>query len=70
MNADHIEITLTKDKLRDIIHAYKVLGDFLEFVLPKEEIYKANFLYGLENALKDVKTGQTKEVTSFDEFVE
>ncbi|MFQ5641484.1 MAG: hypothetical protein ACE5IR_26200 [bacterium] len=70
MNGDPIEITLTKDKLREIIHAYKFLGDFLEYVLPKEEIYKANFLHGLENALKDVKAGQTKEIASFDEFVE
>ncbi len=69
MNNDQIEITLSKDKLREIIHAYKTLGDFLESVLSKEQIYKATFLRGLENALQEVETGKTRKVTSFDEFL-
>lgn len=69
MSHDQIEITLSKDKLREILPTYKVLGDFLESVLPKEQIYKADFLRGLENALQEVKTCRTRKVTSFDEFV-
>ncbi|NIV15600.1 MAG: hypothetical protein GWN62_31375 [Aliifodinibius sp.] len=50
------------------IHCQKVLGDFLESVLTREQIYKATFRDGLEDALQEVQSGQTKKVISFDDF--
>jgi hypothetical protein len=70
MGKDQIESTLTKGKFREILNAYKVLDDFLDSVLPKEDIYKTPFLRGVETALKEVESGQTKKVKSFDEFIE
>ncbi len=66
---EQIEITLTKKQLHEILHAYKVIGDFLESIMTKEEVYKTTFLQGLEDALHEVKTGQTKPVKTFDEFI-
>lgn len=69
MHNDHIEITLSKDKISEIVKAYRVLGDFLETVLPREELYKRNFRRGLESAIKEVESGQSQNIQSFDEFI-
>ena len=69
MNTEQIEITLSKDKLREIVRAYHVIGDFLNHVIPKESLYKESFLRGLDDALKEVKSGQSPKVESYDEFI-
>ena len=69
MSADQIQITLSKDQIREIVNAHKVLSNFLDAVLPREVLYKQSFQQGLENALKEVETHQSQNVKSFDEFI-
>ena len=69
MNTDQIQITLSKDQIREIVNAYTVLSNFMDAVLPRELLYKKAFQQGLENALEEVKTGQSRKVQSFDEFI-
>ncbi len=68
MDKEHIEITLSKTKVREIIKAWLVIGDFLETVLPKEVLYQKSFQSGLDRALEEVESGRTLKVKSFDEF--
>jgi hypothetical protein len=60
MSNELIEITLFKDKIREIVKAWYVIGDFLDTFLPKEMLYKEAFLQGLEEALQEVQSGQAK----------
>lgn len=69
MNNDQIEITMSKEKLKEMVRAYEVLGDFLNQILPKDVLYKKNFLHGLDEALKQVETGQSRKIQTFDEFI-
>ena len=68
MHADQIQITLSRDKLHEIVTAYNVLSNFLDSVFPRELLYKKPFLQGLDSALKEVKSRQSQKVQSFDEF--
>ncbi len=69
MRQDQIEITLSKDKLREIVKAYQLLSDFFDTSIPKEMLYKEEFRRGLNNALKEVKAGKSQKIRSFDEFI-
>lgn len=69
MRQEQIEITLTKDKLREILKAYQLLSDFFDMALPKELLYKEEFRRGLDSALKEVKDGKSQKIHSFDEFI-
>ncbi len=69
-NSTKVTITLSEDKIKEIIYAYNLLGELLETILPREKIYQKNFRGKLEQALKEVETGQTQKVQSFDEFIE
>ena len=68
MDKEHIEITLSKTKVREIIKAWLVIGDFLETVLPKEVLYQKSFQSGLDRALEEVESGRALKIQSFDEF--
>ncbi len=68
MGNEHFEITLSKTKVREIIKAWLVIGDFLETVLPKEVLYQKSFQSGLDRALEEMESGRTLKVKSFDEF--
>jgi len=69
MENNQITITLSKESIKEIINAYNLLGDLLETILPPEKIYQKNFRLKLEQALKEVETGRTQQVQTFDEFV-
>lgn len=69
MNVDQIQINMSKDQIREIVNAYNVLSNFLDAILPREVLYKKSFQQGLEKALKEVKTGQTRKVQFFDDFI-
>lgn len=69
MDKEHIEITLSKTKVREIIKAWLVIGDFLETVLPKEVLYQKSFQSGLDRALEEVESGRALKIQSFDEFI-
>lgn len=70
MANSHVTIKLTEKKIKELIKAYNLLGNLLETILPREQVYQKNFQLGLEEALKEVETGQTQKVRTFDEFVE
>ena len=69
MSSDQIEITLSREKLEGIIKAYKVLGDFIDSVIPRNSMLQDDFRHGLESALREVELGQPRKISSFDEFI-
>jgi len=69
MEQQSIQITLSKDKLEEILRAYHLIGDFLESILTKEQIYKARFTKGLDLALEEVQSGITQKVDNLDDFI-
>lgn len=70
MANNHITIKLTENKIKELINAYNLLGNLLETILPREQVYQKKFQLGLEEALKEVETGQAQKARTFDEFVE
>lgn len=70
MHAEQVQVTLSRAKIREIVHAYNVISDFLDTVLPREMLYKRSFLKGLDQALEEVKSGKTQKVQSYDDFIE
>lgn len=69
MRQSQIEITLSKDKLGQVVRAYQFLTDFLDETLPRDLLYQTRFRRGLGSALREVKSGKSQKVRSFDEFV-
>jgi hypothetical protein len=63
-----ITVSFTEDELQSFCQAYLVLQNFVEKVLPAEELYDQEFLEGMREAAQDIRTGQTMEVHSFDDF--
>lgn len=64
-----VKVTLSDDKIKEIIKTYNHLGNLLETILPKERIYQESFRKGLEEALREMETRRSQKVQSFDEFV-
>ena len=69
MPKETVDIQISREELAEIIRAYHKIGDFLETVIGKEDLYKEPFREGLERALDEVREGRTERVTTFEEFV-
>ncbi len=65
----NITVSFTEDELQSFCQAYLVLQHFVEKILPTEEIFNQEFLEGMREAVQDIRTGRTREVHSFDDFV-
>ena len=50
-------IEISEEEFRGVLQAYKTLQTFLEKMTSPNELYQANFLQGLQEALDDVKAG-------------
>jgi DNA topoisomerase IA len=70
MKNESISITLSEEKINELIKAYNLLGDLLETILPREKIYQKKFREGVEQALEEVETGKSQKIRNFDEFIE
>ncbi len=68
MNENGPKHSISEEKIKAVLKAYHLIGEFLEEILPPELLYNDHFRKGLDEALKDVKSGKTREIRSFDEF--
>jgi|GEM_PF-2288264 len=61
---------LNDDQLVELLAAYRKMGDMLEKLVARERLYRPHFIAGLDNALKDVALGRTKEVKILKTFID
>jgi len=64
-----ITLQITPQELDEIVRAYQVIQAFLNKIISPNELYRHEFLKGLQTAQLDVEKGQFREVTTFDEFI-
>ena len=62
-------IQVSEEEWRGVLQAYHTLQQFLEKITPSAELYRNEFLLGLQEADEDVKAGRLAEVTSFEDFI-
>ncbi|OQY57113.1 MAG: hypothetical protein DRR08_01310 [Candidatus Parabeggiatoa sp. nov. 2] len=62
-------IQLSTTELTDILQAYNTLKTFLEKLISPNEIYRDDFLKGLQAAQSELDTGKLEEVKTFDDFI-
>ncbi len=65
---ENFSVSFTEEELQSFFQAYRVLENFVEKILPAEEIYDQNFLKGLREAVQEIRTGQTRG-HSLDDFI-
>ncbi len=66
----NITVQISDDELVEVVNAYGVLQRFLDKVISPNELYRSEFLKGLEDARVDLDRGAYSEVTTFDEFTQ
>lgn len=59
---------LNDAQIVELIEAYQAIGKMLEQLVGRERLYRPQFLKELESALRDVATGRTQEVKTFEDF--
>ena len=69
MSEKQTKYAIPEEKIKEVLKAYQLIGKFLEEILPRELLYKDQFRVGLDEALKEVESGETRKVQSFDEFI-
>lgn len=65
-----IEIRMPKQKIYEMLEAYKTMGEFLSLALDKKDIYKQDFIAKLDRSLSEVDSGQLKKIKNFEDFLE
>ncbi|RMD92095.1 MAG: hypothetical protein D6814_17445 [Calditrichaeota bacterium] len=68
MSEDRTKYAISEEKIKEVLKAYHLIGEFLDEILPRELLYKDQFREGLDEALKEVESGKTREVHSFDDI--
>jgi len=63
-----METVLTKDEIKELMLAYKTIEKLVEKYVPKEEIYKAEFLKDMEEAENEIANGELIEVDSLEDL--
>jgi hypothetical protein len=66
---ENITVELTTQEFMELLQAHKKLIEFLEKVIPTNELYLQEFLNGLQIAEDEVRTNQFDEVKTFNDFV-
>jgi len=65
-----ITIEISEEEFKGLLQAYRKIQSFLEKFASPEELYRSEFLEGLEEALDDVKHERLEEVDSFEAFIQ
>ena len=61
-------LELDARQLNELLLTYQKMGSLLEQLVGRERMYRPEFLKGLDQSLRDVSAGKTKEVRTLDEF--
>jgi|GEM_PF-986403 hypothetical protein len=65
----NITVELSQQELNEILKAYHTIRIFWEKIISPNELYRDEFLKGLETANTEVKTGAFEEVRTFEDFI-
>lgn len=63
------DVRVSREALAEIIRAYQTIGDFLETVVDRRDLYQKRFINGLDRALEEVRQKKTGKANSFREFI-
>ena len=66
----NVTIKITEEELSGLLQAYQTLQAFLERFTSPNELYRADFLSGLKEALDDAEAGRLEEVRTFGDFAQ
>lgn len=66
----NITLQISDDELKEVVNAYAVLQRFLDKVVSPNELYRSQFLEGLDEATDELDRAAYSEVTTFDEFTQ
>jgi hypothetical protein len=65
-----ITIQISEEELKGVMQAYQTLQNFLEKITSPNELYRAEFLEGLQEAQTQVQKGKMSEVKNFADFIQ
>lgn len=69
MSQRSVTLKLSPEQLVELLKAYQTIGDLLETLVEKRDLYKSDFIRGFDKALREVAEGSTQKVESFDDFI-
>lgn len=64
-----VGVRISRETLAEVIRAYHTIGDFLETVVDRRDLYQKRFTDGLDRALEEVRQKRTRRVNTFEEFI-
>jgi hypothetical protein len=67
---NEISLNITRQELDEVVNAYATLQKILTKIIPAEDLYKPEFINGMNESLKELENNKIDEVTGFKEFVE
>lgn len=67
---NNITLQISEEELLEVVSAYKTLQNFLEKIVSPNEIYKSEFLDGLQKAQTEIENKEFSEVKSFADFIQ
>jgi len=62
-------VQLSPHELAEVVHAYRIIRNFLEKFISPNDLYNEEFLKGLQESQDEVEAGQFEEVGDFDAFI-
>lgn len=60
---------VSRETLAEVIRAYQTIGDFLETMVDRRDLYQKRFMDGLDRALEEVHQRKTRKANTFKEFI-
>ena len=69
MEEGRLDHQVSREDLAEVIRAYQIIGDFLERMVDRRDLYQTSFIDDLDPAMDEVRQGKTLSVSSFKDFV-
>lgn len=66
----NVTLQISDEELAEVAHAFGVIQRFLDKVVSPNDLYRTDFLMGLDEARSEVLSGDYSEVKSFDDFID
>ena len=69
MEEGRLDLQVSREDLEEVIQAYQIIGNFLERMVDRRDLYQTSFIDDLDLARDEVRQGKTLSVSSFKDFV-
>ncbi len=69
MEEGRLDLQVSREDLEEVIQAYQIIGNFLERMVDKRDLYQTSFIDDLDSARDEVRQGKALSVSSFKDFV-